>query len=259
MLLWMTMAGCVRQTGGEQVTFSATLVNEASWEDGAWTDSEGWTVQLDTATACLGPVYLWSEEPTLDVEGWGALWSPLISTAHAAADHFEAGFLRGQVTEQAPIDLIADQTAVLGEGVGLAGTVRSAELWLEPPGDGCPYSTTIALSGTAQRDKTTVPFAAALTFDDDWIDTSTGDNPERLRRMRGLLTDLTLADGGSLSVAIDPTIWLDGADFAELLDTEPDDDGRHWITPDTQPGQVLYFRLREVGSTGPWAITWSTP
>ena len=49
------------------------------------------------------------------------------------------------------------------------------------------------------------------------------------------------------------------ADMDDDVDTEPDDDGRHWITPDTQPGQVLYFRLREVGSTGPWAITWSTP
>jgi hypothetical protein len=258
MLLWM-IAGCVRETGGEQVAFSATLVNAADWDGGRWTDGSGWTVQLDTATACLGPVYLWSAEPTLDVEGWSALWSPLISTAHATADHFVAGFLRGQVTEQAPFDLLTEQTAPLGDGVGLAGTVRSAELWLEPPGEGCPYDTTIALSGTAQSGKTVVPFAAALTFDDDWIDASTGNYPERLRRMRGLLTDFTLAEGGSLLVEVDPTIWLDGADFAELLKTNPDDDGRYWITPDTQPGQVLYFRLREVGSTGPWAITWSNP
>lgn len=256
--------GCVSSTGGERVSFQAQALPVApvtelagepaiQWHD----DSTDTDIVLTEARVWLGPVYLWSDEPALDVDGWTSrLVDVVIPRAHAAADQFTAGFLRAELTEQVEIDLLQEQAQDLGWGTGLAGPSLSGELWLEPP----PSGHTLSLAGVATlADDSEVPFVAELSFDDSWLDLDEGDNPLRLRRLRGLLWDAELAEGGTLVVTADARAWLRGADFAELLSQEPDALGRYALLPDNQPGRVLSTRVRSVASTGPWALEWQAP
>ncbi len=282
LLAGLGSAGCVDSTGGERVRFRVEAENVALAEGQAadFVDEQsGWAVHLDVAALYLGPLYLWSDEPQLDVNGvgyvdpvrrlpaagqspWGALLGP---SAHAAgADQLRAGNLRGELTEQVRVDLLTDTTVALGEGTALAGPARSAELWLEPvSGD-----ETLRLRGVARRGAEALPFALELSYDDDWVDVAGGDSPTVLRRLRGLLLSAELAEGGLLSVSVDHRRFFAGVDWASLLDAAaPADTGAAVdsgapaeavvLTREDDVGDVISRRVRQVGSSGPWALTWS--
>lgn len=280
-LLWgLALTGCVDSTGGDRVRFAARAENLAlaAGEAADFVDARsGWALHLDVATLYLGPLYLWSDEPQLDVNGvgyvhprglgpaaprpgWGWALGP---AAHAAeADQLRAGNLRGELTEQVRIDLLADATVELGQGVALAGPARSAELWLEP----APGAPTLSLRGVASQGEERLPFALDLTYDDDWVDVAGGDSPAVLRRLRGLLVQADLQEGGLLTVSVDHRRFFTGADWATLLPAEPpgDDTGGaadalapRQLSGEDAVGDVISRRVRQVGSSGPWSLSWS--
>jgi hypothetical protein len=198
----------------------------------------------------VGPIYLWSDEPLLQVGARSALdW--LLPSAWASADHFVAGFIRGEIIEQVEVDLVAAAVVPFEEGRGLAGRSLSGEIWLEPvAGDA-----TLTLVGEAETETDTVPFRLDLTFDDAWFDVPSGEDPLILRRIRGLPWDARLRRGGTLTVEIDASRFLAGADFDVLRETPPVE-GVHPILPGTPIGDLVRQRVRQVGGDRAWELLW---
>ncbi len=248
------LAGCTSVTGGERITFEAVVSPVLQPVDGVlrWQDPlTETTITLTEARIWVGPVYLWSDEPLLQVGGLRALdW--LVPRAWAAgADHFVAGFVTGEVTEQVPVDLVAGEVVPFDEGRGIAGPSLSGEIWLEPvAGDA-----TLTLVGEAETATDTVPFRLDLTYDEDWFDVVAGEDPLVLRRIRGLPWDARLRRGGSLTVEVDVSRFLAGADFDTLRETTPED-GVHPILPGTPVGEVVRQRVRQVGGDRAWELVW---
>lgn len=256
----LLLGACVSATGGERVDFHVVVDNTApvSEIDGApaiqWTDDAGWTITLTEATAWIGPMYLWSQEPRLDTSGLGAWWRGLMPVAYAS-DQFRAGFLTGEMTFQTEVDLLGESVD-LPDGAGLAGPSRSAELWLEPVLTDNDKDT-LSWRGTAEKDGVVLPFRGGLTVDDDQV--QPGDIPALLRRMRGLLWEAELTQGGTVHLGVDARRWFDGVDFSTLADAPTDAAGDHVVDPQHPLSLLIYARARRVGSTGPWHLTWSPP
>lgn len=266
-MLALVLGACVTTTGGDRITFSAEVRSAAPvlQVDGTpavqWVDDAGWTVTLTEARVWVGPIYLWSAEPRLDPSGLGALPAPqrwLATALHTlipaaqAADQFRAGFLVGEVAHQVEVDLLGPPVS-MPDGDGLAGPSRSAELWLEP----VQGAATLSLTGTAAKDGQILAFSADMTVDDSWV-LQEDDNPVLLRRLRGLLWEAELAEGGALTLHVDPRRWLEGADYT-LLPAADLPGSVVPLTPDDPVGRALYARSRRIGSTGPWAFTWTPP
>ncbi len=250
----MFALGCASDTGGARVTFDAEAVGTAPVTAGtiAYDDAEtGWHVTLTTARVALGPVYLWSGKPL-----------NTLRTANAE-DQFDFGFLRGQVVDQVPVDLIASAGAPtpIGAGDGLAGEALSAELWLAPPVDSA-VEWTFEVVGEATRAGTTVRFRGGLTIDESVIDETSGDTAFVKRKVRAIPFEAEVADGGTVVVACDARRWLAGADFAHYLpDPVPDPNvpiDAVIAFPDPVWNQWLY-QVRQARGIGPWSLTWLDP
>jgi hypothetical protein len=247
-LAWL--AACATSTGGERVTFDAEARALVDAPGPLVYDDDGWTVTLTEAELFVGPIYLWSEEPLLEVRRrWRFGW---VSTAWAQADQFDAGFITGEITDQVALDLLDPEPVALEPGEGIAGPSRSAEIWLEPGPGGAP---TLTLVGEAEQDGLVVPFVGELTLDEAWFDVEGGENPLIQRRVRGIPWDARLSRRGGVEIAVDPTALLRGLDW-EALAATPLVDGRHAIAPGTQPGNVLRDRVRQTGRDRAWTLLW---
>lgn len=260
MILLLSL-GCAAETGGARVSFTAVASSSVTPEevDGVpafvYTDAaSGWTVTLTRAEVAVGPLYLWSGKPTLT----GMRQVPGIATAWAGADEFLAGYLRGEVRSQVAFDALSGEEVTIGGGAGTAGESLTAELWLEPPtGDIATLlgDATLQVAGTAEREGTVVPFAGSLLIDDTVVDPESGQTASLVRRVRGIPLGGDLADGGVLRVGIDPTRWLAGADFADLVASPPDADGAYPIAWPDPVWSVLFYQARQSGESGPWSLS----
>ncbi|MFT4626372.1 MAG: hypothetical protein ACI8PZ_005049 [Myxococcota bacterium] len=251
-LLPLLMLGCASETGGRRIGFTAEVAPILQPVDGVlrWTDaSTGTEITLTEARAWVGPITLWSDAPLLQVgSAWRALdW--VVPSAWAGVDHFEAGFVTGEVLDQVEVDLVAGEVVPMGDGIGLAGPSLSGEIWLEPvSGDA-----TITLVGEADAGAGPIPFRLDLTLDGDWFDVEAGENPILQRRIRGLPWDARLSRGGTLRVEVDPSRWLVGADFEALRSESPDG----LILPGTKLGDRVRQQVRQVGGDRAWELTWT--
>lgn len=253
----LLLSACVSETGGRRITFDGALQATAPVEDGAitWTDDRtDWTVTLTEATAWLGPLYLWSDTPSVDV-GTGASDVVLLHGA-GTADQFTAGFLRGEVAHQAFLDLLSPDPVALGLGTGLEGSVLSGEAWLEPV-LGQAREPTLRFAGVATHDDhpDPIPFEGEATFNGSWVTDPDRDNPIVRRRMRGLPIDADLTEGGTLSLHVDVRRWFSGVDWSTLPEDAPAEPGEpHPFEPHTRAGRQFYQTHRRVGTTGPWRL-----
>ncbi len=253
-LLCVAATGCVSDTGGAHVTFSAeTLaVAPATGDRIIYDDVDtGWHVELTTAKVYLGPVYLWSGKPLNEAR-----------ISYYAADQFDFGFLRGQVVDQAPIDLIATagHATPIGTGDGLAGQALSAELWLSPPTDGAGY--TFEVAGTASKNGLALEFSGGLTIDDSVVDEQNGDTAFTKRKVRAIPFDGMVADGGTVTVACDVRRWLSDAPFDDFVpDPAP-------VVPTTIAAPIAFpdgvwnqwfYQVRQARGAGPWTLSWRAP
>ncbi len=238
-------SGCATSTGGELVTLTGQVrvLEEPSWAVG------GWIVALDRATLAVGPVYLWTERPNLDLGEWAGL---LGTTPARAEDPFAAGRLVGELPRQVVVDLTADEAVSLGEGTAIVGPVGSAEVWLEPRAGG----PTLSVAGTASRaidgGVQILPFRADITWDASWVETEAGRNEVLIRRVRGLPLEGSIDGPVHLELGLDPTAWLDAADLDALPDVPPDTNGVRVLTPDSRTGRGLDQGVRSLASDGPW-------
>jgi len=254
----LVFLACVASTGGSRVSFDAVATGTAPVDGGVVRYQDGaWDVTLDEVKLSVGPAYLWSGQPLVTASlDW------LIAPAYADVDHFEYGYLRGEVVEQAAVDALIPGDVAIGAGSGLGGEARSAELWLAPPvGDVATAldGATLRVAGVARNGTDEVPFAGALTIDDAAVDVDGGDTPQEQRKVRGIPFQAKIADGGLLRVGFDARRMLVGADFAALLDAPADAEGRHLLSRGTTAWNVWYYQVRQSGESGPWSVTWDAP
>jgi hypothetical protein len=246
-MIALVLVGCIGTTGGERVSFHAVAEPLAPADGGviAWDDAvTGWHVELTEAEVSVGPAYLWSGEP-------------LLTSSGHVIDHFVYGHLRGELLEQAAVDLLGTETPI-ADGEGLAGEANSGELWLAPPLHAVADELdgqTFLLAGSATRDATVVPFAGSLTIDDEVIDVEGGQTAFEQRKVRGIPLHTDVEQGGTLVVGIDGSRMLSGAHFDDLLEQTPED-GVYPLIPGTSVWAVLYYQVRQAGATGPWTLTW---
>jgi hypothetical protein len=245
-------AGC-GTTGQEHVTFAARA---AGFAHGAgpvqFTTSTGWAVTLSEARVAVGPLYLNTLEP-LACDGCESrslidrLSDALVPRAWAhGEDHLGAGRIAGQVTEQVEVDALSPTPVVMprgGDGVDLP--VRSAEVWLFNR-DGAMRGAAIRVAGVAERTvdgrALRVPFRGALVADASITNAQTP--LDLARRVRGIPVDLTLAEGGVLTVRVDPRQWFTGADFSELLEAAGADDEERVFSPMDNVGRAFLNAAR---------------
>ena len=245
-------AGCGDTTGLRHVTFAARAGGYEHAGPATFTTRSGWTVTLTQAAAAVGPVYLNSLEP-IACDGCQAR-SPLDAIsrllvprawAHGES-HLGAGQIVAQVTHQVVVDVLSPAlVAIPGGGDGLDLRARTAEAWLYNH-DGATRGAAIRVAGVASRtvDGSTieVPFSGALTADES---ISTPQTPlDVARRVRGIPVDITPADGGALSIRVDPRSWFDGADFSELTATPLDERGAHPFTAADNVGRAFLNNAR---------------
>ncbi|MCE9577150.1 MAG: hypothetical protein K8W52_28640 [Deltaproteobacteria bacterium] len=245
LLLLALVPACVGDTGGARVDFTAEVAAVAPVTGGAIAYDDaitGWHVELRTANAVVGPVYLWSGKPLGDLQ--------------RDADQFAYGFLRGEVVSQVAVDLIAasGQRVPLGPGDGLAGESLSGELWLAPPlGDLAPH--TFEIAGRATKGAIAIDFHGALTIDDSIVDESTGATAFERRKVRAIPLGADIVDGGTLTIRADARAWLAGADFGALSPSDPA------IPVELAPGDPVFaqwlYQVRQ--ARGPWALAWTAP
>jgi hypothetical protein len=257
-LIATVLAGCVGDTGGAHVGFTAEAlaVAPATHNKIIYDDADtGWHVELTTAKVFLGPVYLWSGKP---LNGASAREAP----TYYAADQFDFGFLRGQVVEQAPIDLVATagHTTPIGAGDGLAGQALSAELWLSPPTDGA--GDTFVVAGTATKNGIALEFSGGLTIDDTVVDEQNGDTAFTKRKVRAIPFDGMVAEGGTVSVECDARRWLADAPFDDFVPDPAPAAPATIAAPIAFPDGVWnqwFYQVRQSRGVGPWTLTWRAP
>lgn len=250
------VGACVGDTGGARVTFDAQARATAPVTNGAiaYDDAAtGWHVELTTARVYLGPIYLWSGAPLNQLR---------TAPTYYSADQFDFGFLRGEVVDQVPIDLVATAgggTTPIGAGDGLAGQALSAELWLAPPT--APTAATFEVAGTATKDGVAVAFTGALTIDDRVVDTASGDTAFTERKVRAIPFDGIVADGGTVTVACDARAWLAGAPWGDYVPaaTPAGTTIPATITYPDGPWYQWFYQVRQARGAGPWTLTWEAP
>lgn len=237
MLLATANVGCGDETGAARVTFSARAggIERDATQPMRFTTDTGWTVTLTTARMAVGPLYLNTLE-ALQADRRSPLRRAaeglFMGTAWAhGADHLGAGQVIGQVTTQIEVDLLAPTPVELpGGGAGIDAPARTAEAWLYNR-DGELGGAAVRVQGVAEREGVSLRFAGALVID---ASLATEVTPlEAARRVRGIPVNFTLAQGGALTVRIDPRGWFTHADFSELASATVD------------PEAVREFSLRD--------------
>jgi hypothetical protein len=149
--------------------------------------------------------------------------------------------------------------------------VRSTELWFFPPPGVSPEATRIRdaalqVAGEATRDESLVRFRGALVLDDDWLleqPVGTRGSPSILevRQVRGIPSAFLPRAGGHLTLQVDVTRLLRGADFSLLASNPVAADGvLELVQARASRDQVmtnLYQGLRD--ASGTYAVRWVDP
>lgn len=205
-------------TSGRQVTLR-TQAQVAPESGGAFVTDTGWTVRLSRAVVSIGALYYFDGEPAFarrPAPSFGRRMAALLgpSVAHAHPGHYLAGRALGQMTAPAFADLLAGPV-MLPEGEGVTGRYRSARVVLAAPlGESARAAlgtSVAAVEGVAQRGEQTVYFKLGA----DVVDVARG---AREAQVEGcVFEEADVEDDGLVSVRIDPHVWLDLVDFAEVV------------------------------------------
>lgn len=203
-------------TTGKRVTLH-TQARPAKDPGATFTNGVGWTVTLTKASVSVASLDYFNGEPIFSqaapsrrrglgldpVRGWLG-----IRSAHAHPGHYVAGDALGQMTTPATIDLFAGTTK-LADASGVSGTFQSARLVYGADAGGA----VVVTEGSAQSGTTTLKFKASAALAD--VLDSYGE--PKLEGCAFARADVE-ADG-TVTLAIDPTVWLDQVDFGDVKPT----------------------------------------
>ena len=132
--LALCVAGCVADTGAERIATELWAGGTGVTE---FTNEYGWSVEVESASVHVGPVYFFAGEPLISrvLE-----WLNPIRAAHAHPGHYVAGEAMGQALDRGVVDLVGEP-ALLGPVDGVTGEWNSARLVLSPQEGAEPFLT----------------------------------------------------------------------------------------------------------------------
>lgn len=245
LLLVLLLAACGDTTGSQRVTFAVEAAGPErdAAQPLAFDNDQGWSVTLTEARVALGPLYLNTLAPLeARLPVWQRLGDLLLPSAYAhGSSHLAAGRIVGQVTTQVELDTLGSAfVAIPGGGDGVGDAALTAEVWLYNR-DGALGGAAVRAAGVARKDGMEVPFEGSLVIDQSLV--TSGGSLDEARRVRGIPAALTLVDGGTLRVRVDPRGWFDGADFSELARGTARD-GRYRFTAQDNVGRAFAARVR---------------
>lgn len=200
-------------TAGKRVTLKTTIKAAGS----AFTTGLGWQLELSRALVATGPFYYFDGSPAVRPESaqQGRFLRHLLGSgvAHAHPGHYVAGTAMGQMLVPTSVDLLAGST-VLAPGEGVTGVFRSAAFSFSKGADGPLASAlggaSVAVSGRATKGDKTVFFSVSATFDQITTNATEG-------RIDGCPFDeANVDDSGSVTVTVQPGLWLNLIDFSPL-------------------------------------------
>lgn len=245
----LSLLACTGTTGGEIVTFAAYAVGPADADPTGpltFTSGRGYQVTLTRAKFHIGGVYLDRSLPVSGAQDTSCVLP---------------GTYVGQVTAGLDVDALSplpQPFPIVGEG----NTTRAlaGEVWLTGGDVDAPDDETVVLdvAGTAEKDGMTIAFSGTVTIGQNRAQTPTdpslpGSRPIcKQRIVSPIPTDVEPAQGGALTLRIDPRQLFASVDFRLGIDPPPDGPGQYVYTfPDTataQPDIALYQALRSAGS-----------
>lgn len=211
------------ETGGARVVLDTRV--ELAPGAQAFTTERGWDVSLSRVLISTGPFYYFDgappvvqqrERPRFDhTPRWPSSLEALgLGQAFAHPGHYKAGDALGQMLESWSIDLLAG-AAELPAGDGVTGIYRSASFSFTAPPEGPmagAMETHAAIAeGVAERDgQPPIRFVATADLAD--IERTAADG-----YIDGCeFSELDVEQTGRVTVQINPKVWFDLVDFAEL-------------------------------------------
>lgn len=254
-LLWLALAAC-GSTGSGLVTFQAAAAGPGDAVAGQplvfATPGYGYQVTLTRARVHVGALYLNRAVP--------------ISGAQAQACILP-GIYVGQVT--VPLDLDALSPApqpfpILGEGT--ADEALTGQVWLFGTDVNATSDSTVLVdvAGIAVRGGTSYPFTGQLTVSENRESPVTnpalpGANPLcKLRIITPVRVDMVLGQGGTLLLRVDPRVWFDNIDFAQVpLAGDPGNPALRRFVDSSQAQPDLWGQ--GVIGTNAYVFSWQAP
>lgn len=207
-------------TSGNRVVLDTRV--ELAPNGQSFTTARGWDVSLSRILISTGPLYYFDGAPPLARvaprlrrKAWPSPLDALgVSEALAHPGHYKAGEALGQMLESWSVDLLAGG-AELPAGDGVTGVYRSASFSFTSPPEGplanAMESHAAIVEGVAER-AGMAPLRFAATADLADIERSAANG-----YIDGCQFDeLDIERSGRVSVRVNPKIWFDLVDFAEL-------------------------------------------
>lgn len=246
------LGGCVETTGGDMVTFHALAAGPADATSPLPFQAGGFRVTLRRARLHVGAVYL-NESAPISVSQETSCLLP--------------GLYAAQVTASVDVDLLSPEPVVFPElGRGNSRPAISGEVWLSGGDVNASDDNTVILdvAGTAIKDGIEWPFEGALTIGSNRAiavkdPALPGSNPIcKQRIVSPIPTSVTLADGGTLTLRIDPRGMFSNVDFSQLVQVQASPLLYRFVDEtDGQPNVNLYKGLRS--RLGVYTFEWSAP
>lgn len=253
-LLCLISSACVQTTGGELVTYSLAARGPSTAVKGQpyrFVTPAGFDVALDRATLFVGAVYFNQTNPA----GWSQ------ETACTLP-----GIYTGEVRGSLKVDALDPSPQPFAtQGNGTSSPTRAAELWLTAVDVSASDEHTVVLdvAGTATRGAESWPFDASFTIGQNRraaprSPALPGSNPICQRRIvTPIPTELTLSEGGTATLVVDPAAWFSTVDFSRLT-VSPDNAARFRFIDDSSTGQQPDIALFNglTSAQGPYRFEW---
>lgn len=221
-----TLALCIEACGADSATSGQRVALETRVElmpgAGSFTTAAGWDVTLTKAVVSTGAFYYFDGPPPLVRRPSNqarrlrqlALGTLGLRRASAHPGHYEAGNALGQMLESWSVDLLAGPSD-LPPGEGVTGTYRSARFTFTDPGAG-PMASELEghaalVEGRAERAGEAPRVFRAVADRADIARSAANGSVDGCE-----LSEVEVTSDGRVTVAVNPKVWLDLADFSEL-------------------------------------------
>ncbi len=231
---------CESGTDGRIVRFSLAVggvAESGAPGPGVFDTGTGWRVVLDEARLGLGPVYLYATADSL-ARRLEEILVP-VARAHGGTDPYAGRVVRGEMLDAFVLDVLAPERRLWTDLPGSAGRVESLRVDLPGPeaeGAGPLRGHYAWVRGTATRGDERVPFAGGLIIPSDGLS----------EQVEGIPLDGLLDDGATVTLAVRPRAWFDGAHFERL--PPPGGDGVRPIVPGSQVRNAWYLGARSLAA-----------
>lgn len=254
LFLGCLVMSCVGTTGGQLVTFNADAAGPADVVAGqpltfqSSYSGKNWNVTLTKATLHVGAVYLDQSKTVSGGQDVGC---------------FLPGTYVGEVTTGVDVDLLSPTPVAFpagGEGTTLPSLI--GQVWLTQgdvttTDDSTPI---LHLEGTATSAADARPFTADISIGQNRLAASgsaAGADPIcKERIVSPINAPITLAQGGTLHLVVDPRLLFVNVDFSQLAASSTGTGYAFKDDSSDQPSASLYSALKSSGTL--YTLAWTS-